>query len=136
MPTAEEAEAHDRFEAANEALARRPKPPAPTCPACGEPPLTAQGMPDANAPPVQRWHCPQHVHLAQAGDMDPPPLPIDPFFRLIDPDEVAREQRQDELRAEQDRQRRELREHEAAERAAVKVARDASWKPQGMGWTA
>jgi hypothetical protein len=38
------------------------------------------------------------------------------------------------LRAEEDRQRREQRQHEAAERAASDRARDEVWKPSGPGW--
>jgi hypothetical protein len=76
----------------------------------------------------------EHIHLAQAGDLEPPSLPVDPFFRSLDPDEIARAERQDELLAERQRQRHDLREHEAAERAAVKATSDERFRPSGPGW--
>jgi hypothetical protein len=119
LETVEDVEGHARFVQANEALLYRPHRPVPSCAVCGAHPTTPQGMPDPNIPAVRRWHCREHVHLAQPGDMQAPPSPIDMSMRYVDPDEIAREQRQDERRAEEAERRRRDREAEAeATRAA------------------
>jgi hypothetical protein len=111
-------EGHRAFLRANEEIARRPRPPLPACAVCGINPTGAGGMP-AEVPRVRRWHCPEHEHLAQAGDMDPPTLPISPHFQFADPAEVERERRAHARRAEEDRQRREERALRACEAREV-----------------
>lgn len=124
MPTREQVE-HDRFVATNRALQGRPRPPLPECAICHCRPTDPTGMPVANPPRVRRWHCAAHEHLAQPGDLEPSPLPVDAHFGYVDPDEVAREKRADQLRAEEDHHRREQRAHEVAERVAAEQASEA-----------
>jgi hypothetical protein len=110
---------------ANEALARRPKPPPPACPTCGTPPLTAQGFPDLNIAPVRRWWCPEHRDQAAPGDLDPPSSGIRADMTPIPSDaEVERDSRADARRAEEDRQRREERALRAREAREVARLRD------------
>ena len=136
LETCEDAEAHEAFEAANRAL--RPRPPQ-RCVICGAVPTTREGFPDLNVRRARRWHCRDHEHLARPGDMEAPPPPITMGMQLIDPDEVAREQRQDERRAEERERRRQEREAEAeATRAARRryeqaVAEDDDMRPEIAG---
>lgn len=123
LVSASDVEALERFTAANEQLARRPRPPLPRCPICNVTPTTAEGFPDPMAAAgVKRWHCEEHRDQAAPGDLDPPPSGIGLDMRFIpDPDEVERGRHEDERRAERDRQRRADREAEAE---ATRVARE------------
>jgi hypothetical protein len=135
LDTCADTEGHRVFVAANEELARRPAPPPPTCPACGRHPTDSAGMPDLNIPPVRQWWCEEHRGRAPVEDLGLPPSGIGLDMRYIDPDEVARERRADELREEANRQRREELEAEREERAAAREAQGANWQIAGPGWT-
>jgi hypothetical protein len=121
LDTVAETIAHQRFVDANEAARRRAtRRRAPACPVCGRTPTGVGGMP-AEVPVVKRWHCPDHEHLAAPGDMDPPQLPVDMLMRYVDPDEVEREQREDERRLAEHKRKLEER---AAEAEAIRKARE------------
>jgi hypothetical protein len=62
-----------RAEAATVANRMRGNPSLQRCPHCDAYPLTEVGSLAETR--VRRWHCPQHVHLAQPGDMDDRPSP-------------------------------------------------------------
>ena len=120
LPSTGDVEAHEAFEQAQVIARRRAAPrPVQTCRVCGTRPTGPGGLP-AEAPPVRRWHCGQHEHLAQPGDMELPPLPID-FATMspIDPDENEHVRREDErIQAEQERKMRARREEAEAVAAA------------------
>ncbi|MEK6271462.1 MAG: hypothetical protein AABM42_02290 [Actinomycetota bacterium] len=136
LKSASDIDADHAFEMRQKEVRRRAaQRPVPTCAVCGVHPTDANGMPDLDVPLVRRWHCSAHLDQAGPTDMLPPPMPVNGLMRVVDPDEVAREQRKDELRAKAEKQRREQREHEAAERAEIEAARAERWKPTGRGWT-
>jgi hypothetical protein len=62
-----------RAEAATVANRMRGNPALQRCPHCDAYPLTETGSLVETR--VRRWHCPQHVHLAQPGEMDDRPSP-------------------------------------------------------------
>jgi hypothetical protein len=122
LETVEDVEAHARFEAANETARRRAAArPIPSCVIWGRHPTGPGGMPE-EVPPARRWHCAAHEHLAQPDEMEPPPLPIS-FATMTEhnPDEIEREQREDERR-QQEAERRRRDRHAEAE--AIRRARE------------
>jgi hypothetical protein len=134
LETIEDVEAHARFVAVNEMARRRAAArPTPACAVCGRPPTGPGGMP-GEVPPARKWHCPEHEHLAEAGDMEAPLFPID-FATMtpIDPDEIAREQREDERRREEDRRRAEERELGGREAREVARLRDEQFRGELFG---
>ena len=99
--------------------------PIPECVICGEVARGAGGFPDANTPPARKWHCPDHVHLAEPGDMDPPPVPIGANMQYIPDDaEVEREKRRDERIQREQRERNEQRRLRGIEQRQVREARE------------
>jgi hypothetical protein len=121
LERSEDIDSRERFEAIQRQVRRRAaNRPIPTCAVCGVHPTGAGGMP-GEAPTVRKWHCPHHEHLAEPGDMDPPPLPIDLNLRVVDPDEIAAAEREDERLREQFEHRRRER---AAEAEVLRVARE------------
>ena len=96
------------------------------CPVCGIYPTKAGG---AWAPTkLERWHCPEHEHLAEEGDMDEHVAPYFPGVngRLIpSPREKARLEAWHREREESEERERELREeHLEAEAAALDAVRE------------
>ena len=109
----------DVFEQAM-AAARRRRRPRPTCAVCGREPTDPGGFP-AEAPVAKRWHCQECQHLAEPGDMDPPPVPLDwrTMSPIPSPEEAERAQREDErIQAEHERKMRVRREEAEAVAAA------------------
>jgi hypothetical protein len=144
LRSATDEDAHAAFLHANEMARRRAAArPTPAYAICGVHPTGAGGMP-VEVPRAKRWHCAAHEHLAEPGDMDPPPLPIS-FATMteINPDEVAREQREDERRRQEEEKRRRDRhaEAEATRRARERWIEEHRDDPyvnpwSGPGWRA
>jgi len=61
LTTVEDAEAHDRFEAANDAIRRHPRAPLPRCPVFGASPTTGGGFPDPNWGAWWSGWCTRHL---------------------------------------------------------------------------
>jgi hypothetical protein len=115
--------------------ARRRRPPyRPTCAAggCDRNPVDVNGMP-VEISGVRRWWCPDHEHLAQAGDMGPPELPVDVHMRYVDPDETKRMERQDERIQQAQRERAAQRALRAAEAAEVERVKEERVKRELLG---
>ena len=123
LETSGDVEGHRQFVAANDRLARRSRP-VPACAVCGRHPTDSNGMLE-EVPRVRKWHCLDCAHLAQSGDLEPPPLPIDPrTMGFADPGDFEREQRRDALREKQATQHRDEREIEAEENRRRKENRE------------
>jgi hypothetical protein len=142
LERSEDIDAHAQFVQANQAARRRAADrPVPVCAVCGVRPTGAGGVP-AEVPPARRWHCPDHEHLAEPGDLDPPAVPFDfATMSIIDPDEDERARREDELlKREHERRLRERRElaevlRQAGERYAAAHRDDPYHNPwAGAGW--
>ena len=89
---------------------------------CQALPMDAAGLP--MSVPDRRWWCPEHRHLAEPGDDEPPVdvVAIDANFGLVEaPSVVAAMQAQDDRRREEDEQRRRER---AAEVEAIRKAEE------------
>jgi hypothetical protein len=143
LPRTEDLDRAEHFEALQrQARQRAGDRPIPKCAVCGARPIGPGGFPE-EVPHVRKWHCPEHVSQAQPGDMDPPPLPVGLDMRLLDPDEIAREDREDERRRVEHERRLQER---AAEAEVTRGARE-RWERQnaddpyinpwsGPGWSA
>jgi hypothetical protein len=102
----------------------REYPPLPTCHVCGDFPRDNMGHPDPNFARVKRWHCSAHEHLADPGDMNPPPPPqFDPSVPFT-PEEIERMKRQDARIQQAQRERNEQRKLRARELAEEQKIRD------------
>jgi hypothetical protein len=134
--TTEEADAQARYEAANRVLAKRPHRDADgkvpqACAVCGSWSTTREGAlrPVAAA----RWHCSEHQHLAEPGDMAPPKPShvLDPATMALVPvgEEAERLEREDREQLEQWASRTAERQAEAERRAEVEKARRAAAEP-------
>jgi hypothetical protein len=90
----------------------------------------------------ERFNAAQHAAYLRRSELERRPAELQPRmvadpsggFELVDPVEIERDRRRDALRAEEDRQRREQREREAAEHAASERSKDDAWRPSGPGW--